>query len=74
MHGAGGGAPQGNQNAWKHGGYSGEALHCAEKLRIGAGSSTAGRDRRVTAHFSLEGKRRSRAKRSRTSRTGFRDL
>ena len=26
MHGAGGGAPQGNRNAWKHGGYSRESI------------------------------------------------
>jgi uncharacterized protein YjcR len=26
MHGAGGGAPQGNRNAWKHGGYSCENI------------------------------------------------
>jgi uncharacterized protein YjcR len=26
MHGAGGGAPRGNRNAWKHGRYSGEAI------------------------------------------------
>ena len=26
MHGAGGGAPKGNRNAWKHGRYSCEAL------------------------------------------------
>ena len=26
MHGAGGGAPQGNRNAWKHGGYSRQSI------------------------------------------------
>lgn len=26
MHGAGGGAPKGNKNAWKHGKYSAEAI------------------------------------------------
>jgi uncharacterized protein YjcR len=26
MHGAGGGAPQGNRNAWKHGAHSAEAI------------------------------------------------
>jgi len=26
MHGAGGGAPKGNRNAWKHGVYSRESL------------------------------------------------
>jgi uncharacterized protein YjcR len=34
MHGAGGGASQGNRNAWKHGKYSGESIalrrHVAE--------------------------------------------
>jgi hypothetical protein len=37
MHGAGGGAPRGNRNAWKHGGYSGESIalrrHIAEVVR-----------------------------------------
>jgi hypothetical protein len=37
MHGAGGGAPQGNRNAWKHGGYSDQAVslrrHIAELMR-----------------------------------------
>jgi len=26
MHGAGGGAPKGNRNAWRHGNYSAEAI------------------------------------------------
>jgi uncharacterized protein YjcR len=26
MHGAGGGAPKGNRNAWKHGHYSADAI------------------------------------------------
>jgi hypothetical protein len=37
MHGAGGGAPQGNRNARKHGGYSCESIasrrHIAELAR-----------------------------------------
>ena len=37
MHGAGGGAPKGNRNAWKHGGYSCESIalrrHIAELTR-----------------------------------------
>ena len=32
MHGAGGGAPKGNRNAWKHGRYSAEAI--AERRRL----------------------------------------
>jgi uncharacterized protein YjcR len=27
MHGAGGGAPKGNRNAWRHGRYSAEAIN-----------------------------------------------
>jgi uncharacterized protein YjcR len=33
MHGAGGGAPPGNRNAWKHGRYSAEAI--AERRMLG---------------------------------------
>jgi glucans biosynthesis protein len=33
MHGAGGGAPKGNRNAWKHGLYTAEAF---EERRMGA--------------------------------------
>ena len=45
MHGAGGGASQGNRNAWKHGGYSDRAVslrqHIAELMRT---SRAFGRD------------------------------
>jgi uncharacterized protein YjcR len=34
MHGAGGGAPKGNRNALKHGGYTGEAV--AERRAVRA--------------------------------------
>ena len=32
MHGAGGGAPQGNRNAWKHGGYSSESIALRKQI------------------------------------------
>jgi hypothetical protein len=32
MHGAGGGAPLGNRNAWKHGGYSNESLALRKQI------------------------------------------
>jgi uncharacterized protein YjcR len=33
MHGAGGGAPKGNRNAWKHGRYSGETITERRRFR-----------------------------------------
>lgn len=33
MHGAGGGAPKGNRNAWKHGRYSAAAIQERRELR-----------------------------------------
>jgi uncharacterized protein YjcR len=33
MHGAGGGAPEGNRNAWKHGYYSADATRERQHLR-----------------------------------------
>jgi hypothetical protein len=51
MHGAGGGAPKGNRNAWKHGGYSAETLalnrlvrDLARSARQLCGVSLAGRN------------------------------
>jgi uncharacterized protein YjcR len=33
MHGAGGGAPKGNRNAWRHGHYSTAAIEERRRLR-----------------------------------------
>jgi len=33
MHGAGGGAPKSNRNAWKHGHYSADAIEERRRLR-----------------------------------------
>ena len=33
MHGAGGGAPKGNQNALRHGGYTAQAIATRRQLR-----------------------------------------
>src|SRR5208337_941502 len=33
MHGAGGGAPKGNRNAWKHGTHSAEALALKKEIQ-----------------------------------------
>jgi periplasmic glucans biosynthesis protein len=33
MHGAGGGAPRGNRNAWKHGAHSAETLALRKEVQ-----------------------------------------
>jgi uncharacterized protein YjcR len=33
MHGAGGGAPKGNRNAWRHGNYSAEAIAVKKEIQ-----------------------------------------